>query len=168
MTAAHLSGITNVKNVFRYYNYLINNLEQYHLVRLIAMYASIRHCSFQICSHIHPKSFDAGLNSMSVNKDFLTWLLNGWRLCCQPIRRQVWNSSLTDMGFNANFLVTKAADLHQYGPCYSSRNNWNNTGDEHMCRIGFQQHLSKHAFVRWFQCSYIVTVLFRRDEAYPS
>ena len=29
------------------------------------------------------------LNSMSVNKDFLAWLLIGWWLCCQPIRCQV-------------------------------------------------------------------------------
>ena len=28
---------------------------------------------------------------MLVNKDFLTWLLIGWRLCWQPIRCQVWN-----------------------------------------------------------------------------
>ena len=39
----------------------IDNLEQHHLVRLIVMYTSILHWSFQICSHIHPKSFDAGL-----------------------------------------------------------------------------------------------------------
>ena len=26
------------------------------------MYAFMWHCSFQICSHIHPKSFDAVLN----------------------------------------------------------------------------------------------------------
>ena len=26
------------------------------------MYAFMRHCSFQICSHIHPKSFDASLS----------------------------------------------------------------------------------------------------------
>ena len=40
------------------------------------------------------------LNSMLVNKDFLTWLLIGWRLCCQPIRYQVWKSLLTNMDFN--------------------------------------------------------------------
>ena len=40
------------------------------------------------------------LNSMLVNKDFLTWLLIGWRLCCQPIRCQVWKSLLTIMDFN--------------------------------------------------------------------
>ena len=39
-----------------------HNLGQYHLVRLIAMYVIKRHCSFQICWHIHPKSFDAGLS----------------------------------------------------------------------------------------------------------
>ena len=33
------------------------------------MHASIRHCSFQIFSHIHPTSFDAGLNmSFAVSK----------------------------------------------------------------------------------------------------
>ena len=40
------------------------------------------------------------LNSMLVNKDFLTWLLIGWQLCCQPIRCQVWKSLLTNMDFN--------------------------------------------------------------------
>ena len=39
-------------------------------------------------------------NSMLVNKDFLTWLLIGWRLCCQPIRCQVWKPLLTNMDFN--------------------------------------------------------------------
>ena len=39
----------------------INDLEQYHLVGLIVMYTSILHWSFQLCSHIQPKSFDAGL-----------------------------------------------------------------------------------------------------------
>ena len=32
------------------------------------------------------------LNSMLVNKDFLTWLLIGWRLCCQPIRCQLFET----------------------------------------------------------------------------
>ena len=40
------------------------------------------------------------LNSMLVYKDFLIWLLIGWRLCCQPIRCQVWKSLLTNMDFN--------------------------------------------------------------------
>ena len=40
------------------------------------------------------------LNSMLVNKDFLTWLLIGWWLCCQPIKCQVWKSWLTNMDFN--------------------------------------------------------------------
>ena len=30
------------------------------------------------------------LKSMSVNKDFLTWLLIGWQHSCQPIRSHVW------------------------------------------------------------------------------
>ena len=34
---------------------------------------------------------------MLVNKDFLTWLLIGWQLCCQPIRCQVWKSLLTNI-----------------------------------------------------------------------
>ena len=40
------------------------------------------------------------LNSTLVNKDFLTWLLIGRRLCCQPIRCQVWKSLLPNMDFN--------------------------------------------------------------------
>ena len=40
------------------------------------------------------------LNSMLVNKDFLTWLLIGWQLCCQPTRCQVWKSLLTNLDFN--------------------------------------------------------------------
>ena len=37
-------------------------LEQCHLVILIVVDAFMRHCSFQIWSHIHPTSFDAGLS----------------------------------------------------------------------------------------------------------
>ena len=66
MRAAHLSSITNVKKkVFVIITNFINNLEQYDLVRLIVMYTSILHWSFQLCSHIHPKSFDAGLNGLA-------------------------------------------------------------------------------------------------------
>ena len=61
MTSAHLSSITNVKKFFFVITNFINNLEQHHMVRLIVMYTSTLHWSFQICSHIHPKSFDAGL-----------------------------------------------------------------------------------------------------------
>ena len=55
------------------------------------------------------------LNSMLVNKDFLTWLLIGWRLCCQPIRCQVWKSLLTNMDFNMEFFSNPG----------SSSLNWN-------------------------------------------
>ena len=44
------------------------------------------------------------LNSMLVNMDFLTWLLIGWRLCCQPIRCPVLKSLLTNMGLIRKFL----------------------------------------------------------------
>ena len=37
------------------------------------------------------------LNSMLINKNFLTWLLIGWCLCCQPIRCQDWKYLLTNM-----------------------------------------------------------------------
>ena len=40
------------------------------------------------------------LNSMLVNKDFPTWRLIGWRLCCQVIRCQVWTSLLANMNLN--------------------------------------------------------------------
>ena len=40
------------------------------------------------------------LKSMLINKDFLTWLLIGWRLCCQPIRCQAWKSVFTNMDFH--------------------------------------------------------------------
>ena len=40
------------------------------------------------------------VKSMLVNKDFQTWLLIGWQLCCQPIRCQAWKSALTNMDFN--------------------------------------------------------------------
>ena len=42
-----------------------HNLGQYNLIRLIAMYAFVRNCSFQICLHMHPKSFDAGLKTFT-------------------------------------------------------------------------------------------------------
>ena len=62
MIAAHLSGITNVKKFFIVIINFMHNLGQYNLVRLIVMYAFMRNCSFPICLHMHPKSFDAGLN----------------------------------------------------------------------------------------------------------
>ena len=40
------------------------------------------------------------LNSMLVNKDFLTWCLIGWRLCCHLVRCQILESLLTNMDFN--------------------------------------------------------------------
>ena len=49
------------------------------------------------------------LNSKLVNKDFLTWLLIGWWLCCPPIRCQVWKSLLTNMDFS--ILVTQTPGI---------------------------------------------------------
>ena len=46
--------------------YFIHNLGEYNLVQLIVMYAFMRNWSFQICLHMHPKSFDAGLISIHV------------------------------------------------------------------------------------------------------
>ena len=43
------------------------------------------------------------LNYVLVTKDFLTWLLVGWRLGSQPIRCQVWKYLLTNMDFNMVF-----------------------------------------------------------------
>ena len=63
MIAAHLSGITNVKKFFIVIINFIHNLGEYNLARLIVMYAfMMRHCYLKNCSHMHPKSFDAGLN----------------------------------------------------------------------------------------------------------
>ena len=42
----------------------MHNLGQYNLARLIVMYAFMRNCSFQICLHMDPKSFDAGLRNI--------------------------------------------------------------------------------------------------------
>ena len=42
---------------------------------------------------------------MLVNEDFLTWLLIGWRLCCQPIRCQVWKSLLINMDFSMEIVI---------------------------------------------------------------
>ena len=44
------------------------------------------------------------LNSMLVNKDFLTWLLIGWQLCCYSTAvnqsdARFWKSLLTNMNF---------------------------------------------------------------------
>ena len=52
------------------------------------------------CSGLGVTKQKSMLNSMLVDKDFLTWLLIGWRLCCQPIRCQVWKFLLTNMDFN--------------------------------------------------------------------
>ena len=41
----------------------MHNLGQYNLVQLIVMYGFMQNCSFQICLHMHPKSFDAGLKA---------------------------------------------------------------------------------------------------------
>ena len=39
-------------------------------------------------------------------EDHLTWLLIGWRLCCQPIGCQVWKSLLTNMYFNMDISLS--------------------------------------------------------------
>ena len=61
MIAAHLSGITNVKKFSIVIINFIYNLGQYNLVQLIVMYGFMRNWSYEICLHMHPKSFDAGL-----------------------------------------------------------------------------------------------------------
>ena len=38
-----------------------------------------------------------------VNKDFQTWHLTGWQLCCQPIRSHVRKSVLINMAFIMDF-----------------------------------------------------------------
>ena len=40
------------------------------------------------------------LKSIFANKDFQTWYLIGWQLCCQPIRKHFRKSLLTNMDFN--------------------------------------------------------------------
>ena len=65
MIAAHLRGITKIKTFWVVITNFIPILEQCHLVMLIVVYAFMRHCYFQICSHMHPTSFDAGLNHFS-------------------------------------------------------------------------------------------------------
>ena len=69
--AAHLSGITNVKKFFIVIINFIHDLGQYNLVQLIVIYAFMRNWSFQICLHMHPKSFDAGLKCRTII--VLTW-----------------------------------------------------------------------------------------------
>ena len=44
------------------------------------------------------------LNSMLRNKDFLTWLLISWQLCCQPNRCQVTKSLLINTDLNKEIL----------------------------------------------------------------
>ena len=51
------------------------------------------------------------LNSMLVNKDFLTWLLIVWRLCCQPIRCNVWKSLLTHWGRVTHICVSDLTNI---------------------------------------------------------
>ena len=46
------------------------------------------------------------MQALSDKKDFLTWLLIGWQLRCQPIRYQVWISLLTNLDFDM-VLVTQ-------------------------------------------------------------
>ena len=53
------------------------------------------------------------LNSMLINKDFLTWLLIGWQLGCRPIRCQVWKSLLTNMDFNME-ISYQCRPLHNF------------------------------------------------------
>ena len=65
----------------------IHILEQCHMVILTVVQAFIRHCSFQICSHIHPTSFDAGLKYLPPCDGFewfylrcLQLIVHGWAL----------------------------------------------------------------------------------------
>ena len=46
--------------------------------------------------------------NMLVKKDFLAWFLVGWGLCYQPVKIQVWNSLLTNMGLTWKFLCKSA------------------------------------------------------------
>ena len=71
MRATHLRDITNTKQFLIVITNFTHILEQYHLVRLILMYTFMRHCSFQMCSYIYPKSFDAGLTNLSKIDVFL-------------------------------------------------------------------------------------------------
>ena len=73
MTAAQLRGIMKVKNFLIVIINFMPILGQYHLVRLTAMHVFIRHCSFQICSHIHPTSFDAGLTLKTDGSGHKNW-----------------------------------------------------------------------------------------------
>ena len=43
-----------------------------------------------------------GLNFL-VSKNFLTWLLIGWQLSWQPIKRQIWKFLSTNMHFSIEF-----------------------------------------------------------------
>ena len=45
------------------------------------------------------------LTFMLVNKDFLTWFLIGWWLCCYLIRSQIWKFLLINMNFNIKISV---------------------------------------------------------------
>ena len=48
-------------------------LEQYHLVRLIVMYAFMRHCFIQICPRIHQTLSDAGLKDIPKSRPSYRW-----------------------------------------------------------------------------------------------
>ena len=37
---------------------------------------------------------------LAADKDFLTWLMIGWQLCCQPIRSYVRNLLLSNCKFS--------------------------------------------------------------------
>ena len=57
----------------------IHILEQYRLVRLIVMFVVMRHCSLEIYSHIHPTTFDSGLNDATL-KAVMNKILSIWHI----------------------------------------------------------------------------------------
>ena len=51
------------------------------------------------------------LKSTLVNKDFQPWLLIDWRLCCRPIRVQIWKFLITNMDLTWHFKVIQTPEL---------------------------------------------------------
>ena len=82
-------------------------------------------------SHTRRGLVKSMLTSMLVNKDFLTWLLIGWRLCCQPIRCHVWTYLLTYWGRVTHICVGKTTIIGSENGLSPGRRQaiiWTNAG----------------------------------------
>ena len=95
---------------------IINNLWPSKLItkclsvvkRIIRTFINMTQTVYSRCAASITKK-NPCLKSLLVNKDFLTWLLIGWQLCCQPIKSFVWKFLINNTNFWHEFFSVRWA-----------------------------------------------------------